>query len=241
MSSPTLVALDIDGTLIDLTGAGSRAINSALVEALDLSSDPPPITFAGRTDRAIIRDVFTTVRGAGPSEEELERFFDLYISHLPPEIARTPFHPTPFAAELLGMLRSNSVVRVGLATGNIKAASRLKLESAGLGWDFDFGAFGEETDDRAELVALAFKRGVASLTEPLGPKKYSMIVVGDTPHDIEAARAVGATEVAVATGPYTLEELEELAPDLAIPDLKDVRSRRFWSEIAPHRLRSSEH
>lgn len=220
-----LVALDVDGTLIDLTGAGTRAMALAFGERFGLPG-PPPRSFAGSTDLGIVAAAAAAGLGRPPTPEELEGFFACYLRWLPKEIARTPYGSTPGARELVATLGLDPRVRLGLATGNVREGARLKLGSAGLGWDaYGFGAFGDEVSDRAELVALAFERGAALLP---GGAAAVRVVVGDTPRDIEAARAVGARAVAVATGPFGVEELRAHGADLVVESLAALPAPAAW-------------
>jgi phosphoglycolate phosphatase len=223
-----LVALDVDGTLIDLTGAGTRAMALAFTERFGLPG-PPPRAFAGSTDLGIVAATAEAGLGRPPTREELSEFFACYLRWLPVEIARTPYGATPGARELVVSLGRDPRVRLGLATGNIREGARLKLGSAGLGWtEYRFGAFGDEVADRAELVALAFERGAALLPPRPGDAAAVRVVVGDTPRDIEAARAVGARAVAVATGPYGVEELRAHGADLAVESLAALPAPADW-------------
>jgi phosphoglycolate phosphatase-like HAD superfamily hydrolase len=220
-----LVAFDVDGTLIDVTGAGGRAMETAFVELLSLSTRPR-ISFAGRTDRAIVRDGLESLGvGAAPSETDIQRLFERYLSRLPDEIARTPYSPTPGAAELLASLRRCPATKVGIATGNLERATRLKLQSAGFAWRFDFCAFGDTATSRTELLSHAFE----SIERELAPRSTPRrVVVGDTPSDVDAAHQVGAVAVAVATGPYSLECLRGHEPHLAIATLEEALDEGLW-------------
>jgi phosphoglycolate phosphatase len=232
MSWHALVALDIDGTLIDLTGAGSRAMGRAFGELYGLAG-PPPRAFAGSTDLAIVFAGIEAGTGQPPTARELAGFFACYLRWLAVEIARTPYSPTPGAGELVTALVHDPRVQVGLATGNVHEAAQLKLASAGLGWaEYRFGAFGEEEPDRAALVARAFERGAALL--PIGATA-TRVVVGDTPRDIEAARAVGARAVAVATGPFGADELRAHRPDIVISSLPELPALDSWLGPLPGR------
>jgi len=223
-----LVALDIDGTLIDLTGAGTRAMAHAFEEHFGVAG-PPPRAFAGSTDLGIVRATAGAGLGRPPTPAELSGFFACYLRWLPKEIARTPYGPTPGARALVAALGRDPRVRLGLATGNVRDGARLKLGSAGLGWDeYRFGAFGDEVADRAGLVALAFERGAALLPRWTNAAAAVRVVVGDTPRDIEAARAVGARAVAVATGPYHVDELQAHGPDLVVESLAALPEPGAW-------------
>lgn len=224
-----LVALDIDGTLIDLAGAGSRAMDLAFSRFLELGAPPKRGSFAGRTDCAMVREVFRA-HGRGEAdgrgdEGELGSFFDLYLSMIPAELSRTPYRATPGAAELLEHLGGLPHVKVGVATGNIVEAARLKLRSAGLREDFDFGAYGREFHQRDELLGAAFAAGAATLSPGAA---WRAVVVGDTPHDIDAAHKIGAVAVAVAQGPYSLEELRSHGPDEAVVELHELIGHPLW-------------
>lgn len=228
MEPHLIVALDIDGTLIDLTGAGSRAMNHAFVEVLGIDG-PPPSSFAGSTDLAIVSDLFSTsLGGRAPTKSELDSFFECYLRWLAQEIARTPHSPTPGATELIALLEEQPTFVVGLATGNVREAARLKLESAGLGWSFEFGAYGDESSDRVELVALALDRGRACL--PTGAPTRA-VVVGDTPRDIDAALANDALAIAVATGPFPVTTLLDHEADHVFESLASANESGFWRSI----------
>ena len=54
INQPTVVLFDVDGTLIDCGGAGRRAMEATFRE-LDANTDALGFTFAGLTDRAIVR------------------------------------------------------------------------------------------------------------------------------------------------------------------------------------------
>ncbi len=230
-----LIVFDIDGTLIDMSGAGSRAMNRAFAQLFGWENALKSISFAGRTDLAIVRSVFDTLGKLYSHPEHLHddvrSLFTCYESILPEEITRTPYKPTPGALELIDTLRTLPRLRIGLATGNLKRAALMKLESAGINLDHSFGAFGNETADRSELVRHAIEQGVHSIdtTEPTKSIKWKAYVIGDTPHDISAAQAAGVHAIAVATGPFSIERLQACNPDLAARDLAEALERRFWT------------
>jgi phosphoglycolate phosphatase-like HAD superfamily hydrolase len=98
-------------------------------------------------------------------------------------------------------------VFLGLLTGNFEAGARIKLEHFDLWRYFPCGAFGDDAADRNELVPFAIERARRCGLPELDPG--SILVVGDTPHDVACARAVGATPVGVATGGFTADQLRE--------------------------------
>jgi phosphoglycolate phosphatase-like HAD superfamily hydrolase len=74
--------------------------------------------------------------------------------------------------------------------------------------------------DRRRLPSLAARRAHALLGTRFRPG--DVVVIGDTPHDIDCARAFGAVAVAVATGQHSRDELLAERPDLFFDDLADV-------------------
>ena len=109
---------------------------------------------------------------------------------------------------------------MGLLTGNIEAGARIKLEPTGLRPYFRLGAYGSDHLDRRQLPSLAARRAQALTGRSFLPEK--VVVIGDTPHDIECARHFGAVAVAVATGQYAREALEAEQPDLLFDNFSDV-------------------
>lgn len=224
-----VVAFDVDGTLVDLAGAGSRAMGRAFREAFGIEDALARISFAGRTDRIIVRSALEAAGRRGPTgradDGDVELLYSAYLALLPEEIAATPYRPTPGALGLLEALRASRRVVVGLATGNLPAATRMKLESAGIDGPFPFAAYGEAVEERAALVDAALASARALL--PRGASATCW-VVGDTPHDVAAARAVGARALAVAQGRSPIEDLRRHGPDLVVPDLGAALASRFW-------------
>jgi len=225
-----LVLFDIDGTLVLTGGAGIRAMNLACEELVGHGQALANIPVAGRTDRIILTDVVTA---AGHSLDDglLERLRDRYIVHLREEIER-PGRTQNFESlgprggvkavmpgirDLLDVLEQRDDVFLGLLTGNFEAGARIKLEHFGLWRYFTCGAFGDDSADRNDLVPVAVQRARECGLPDLTPE--DILVVGDTPHDIACARAVGAVAVAVATGGFTADQLRECGADVVFQDL----------------------
>ena len=225
-----LVLFDIDGTLVLTGGAGIRAMNRACEELVGHPDALAGIPVAGRTDRIILTDV---VARAGHALDDglLERLRDRYISHLRDEIER-PGRTQSFESlgprggvkavmpgirELLDVLEQRDDVFLGLLTGNFQAGARIKLEHFDLWRYFRCGAYGDDAADRNELVPFALERARRCGLPDLAPEH--ILVVGDTPHDVACARAVGATPVGVATGGFTVEQLRDSGADIVFRDL----------------------
>src|SRR5262249_38538422 len=130
--------------------------------------------------------------------------------------------PLPGIADPARRLHGAAGVLLGLLTGNIEAGARIKLEPTGLRPYFRLGAYGSDHHDRRQLPSLAARRAYALVGVPFSPDQ--VLVIGDTPRDIECARHFGAVAVAVATGQDTREALEAQKPALPFHDIADVES-----------------
>jgi phosphoglycolate phosphatase len=223
--SPTILLFDVDGTLLSAAGAGRRALERAFADCCGSARTLRDVRFNGMTDPGIVR---AGLEGLGRAVEPplVAAILDAYLELLPDELARaTAFQVLPGVTALLDALRDRSGVAVGLGTGNLRAGARLKLERAGLDRYFSFGGFGSDHEDRAELLRIGAARGAARLGCRTGDCR--VIVVGDTPHDVAAARAVGAASLAVTTGGVSLDELRAAGAtwafaDLGAPGLREI-------------------
>ena len=201
---PSLVLFDIDGTLLDLHGAGRRAFALALEEAFGWADEIEYIQFAGATDLDVLDQVFRrhhhelTPAGA-------EHFFAIMPHKLRETSADAEVTIYPGAIELVAQLSDDPDITIGLVTGNIESCARIKLEKAGLHGHFQLGAFGHEHGDRREIAQLALSRAEAGLAA--GQSFARKFLIGDTPSDITAAHHIGATSIAVSTGHYTRPQL----------------------------------
>jgi len=206
---------DIDGTLIRAHGAGVRAL-AAVMTRLGIDDAGRGVAAAGRTDPAIVEEIIVNRLGRAPAPGEIDAVLADYVAALAGELERsTTFRVLPDAAAVLTWLGPRPEVRLGLATGNVEAGARLKLTRAGLVEHFGFGGFGCDSADRPALVARAVERSGA------GPGD-TVVVVGDTIHDVRAARAVGATCVAVTTGPHGRAQLEDEGADVIFDGLGPI-------------------
>jgi phosphoglycolate phosphatase-like HAD superfamily hydrolase len=219
-----LVLFDIDGTLV-LTGrAGMRAMNRACEETVGHADALKGVAVAGRTDWIILHDVMAN-HGLSLDADRLEALRRLYVTHLAEEIV----HPgegvkavMPGIRELLGRLHARSDVALGLLTGNFEDGARIKLAYFDLWRYFPVGAFGGDSADRNDLVPVALRRARERGIADVPPSR--VLVVGDTPHDVACAHAVGATAVAVATGGYDVDRLRETGADYVFKDLSDTEA-----------------
>ncbi|MGD8394004.1 MAG: haloacid dehalogenase-like hydrolase [Candidatus Eiseniibacteriota bacterium] len=208
-----LVLFDIDGTLLTAGGLGGRAMLAAIKGVSGHTVDVDGYSYGGRTDPQIIREL---LERAGLPAAEIAglrpRILARYVDELE-RLLRGSRRPRLFAGvrELLARLEREPSVVVGLLTGNVEAAACLKLDHFGIRHCFHAGAFGSDDEDRGALVGIALERAHAATGVRFAPQQVCL--VGDTPRDVDCARRGGTRVVAVATGPFGLEELARSAPD----------------------------
>jgi phosphoglycolate phosphatase len=245
-----LILFDIDCTLIDGHGAGGRAIFRAIKDVYGLEGALGGYDFHGRTDPGIIRDL-TAMWGADPqaiisefdggtqpgvvtslaarlgySADEIDRLLPVCLERygelIREEVAAGHIEVLPGVDQLVPALSADDRVLLGLLTGNVEEGARVKLAPTGLWPYFALGAFGSDSPSRPDLPAVAVARAAA-----LNGRRYTgkqIVVVGDTPSDVECGAHLGVRTVAVATGRYAADELAAHAPDYVFTDFSDWRA-----------------
>lgn len=219
-----LILWDIDGTLVSTAGHGRYAFFEAFEAVFGRPvEDDPPVVMGGRTDHSIALEILA-LGGIEDAEEHLPAMFDALHEALnarAADIAREGA-PQPGVREAIEAIDERGGAIQSLLTGNIEPNAHVKLGAFGLDelLEMDIGGFGSDHGIRAELVGIARRKARAKHGVDVPPERITLI--GDTPLDIEAAHANGARAVAVATGPYTVEELEQAGPEAALEDLSDT-------------------
>lgn len=220
-----LALFDIDGTLIRTGGAGVKAFARALTSEFGRHNGTELIRFGGRTDPSLVRELFQHT-GIDHTPQNVRRFFDTYVFWLDYLLnearAGGPCPGVLAFLEALGRLPHPPLI--GLLTGNIRLGAEIKLRHYGLWEVFRTGGFGDDDEDRNRIAAIARDRGSALLGEPL--QGDAVLVVGDTPRDVECGRAIGARVLAVGTGGATCEQLAEHRPDWLVESLEGVDAAR---------------
>jgi phosphoglycolate phosphatase len=218
-----LVLFDVDGTLLWTDGAGRRAIHVALTELFG-STGPADYWFDGKTDRQIVRDLMRREGHGDPDiDARMEALFERYVARLHEELKASgdTARPLPGVPVLLDALEARDDIVLGLLTGNLVEGARAKLRAVGIDpRRFRVGAFGSDHEHRPALPAIAQRR--ARETLGLDVAGRDVVVIGDTPADIECARAVDARAIGVATGRYSVEELRRHGPVAVFADLTDT-------------------
>jgi len=221
-----IILFDIDGTLLHARGTGRAAFAQAFKEAFGWEQGVDHINFYGATDLNVFRGICVE-RGVEPTAEMERAFFERLAPALETRLAACPPEVFPNIGNILETLSNpwrngdappslcSKDWKLGLVTGNIEATAWLKLRYAGLDRYFSFGGFGCTHADRAEIARQALKAsGVAH------PAK--VFLIGDTPSDINAAKVNGFISIAVATGGYDFQTLENAGADFVFEDLTDT-------------------
>jgi phosphoglycolate phosphatase len=208
-----LLLFDIDGTLLRKAHTEHREALHAAIKRVWGVDDPAAtrVEAAGRTDLEITRQILLASGvGARRIDDRMLAFREAvvreYARRVPADLSERVARGVP---ELLDRLAGRDRVILSLVTGNLEPIARLKLRAAGIGGYFavDQGGFGSDAEDRAELPGIARARAGrhAGLREPY-PRERT-VVIGDTPRDIACAQADGVRCLAVAGGPYRVEDL----------------------------------
>ena len=216
-----LLLFDLDGTLLLTGGAGVKGMEEAGVGLFGEAFSLKPVRVAGGLDPLIYAEA-TRLAGVENAHEHHDRFRDHYLEILHRNMVDEAYRKQvlPGILELLSKLRKDPRVVLGLVTGNYTAAVPIKLRAVGIdpAW-FSINAFGDEAPDRPGLVRLARDRFCARYGREIACG--DTIVIGDTPQDVHCAHANGCICLAVATGMYSFEQLQEAGADVVVRDLGD--------------------
>jgi phosphoglycolate phosphatase-like HAD superfamily hydrolase len=182
------------------------------------------VSFAGKTDWQILIE---SLEPAGISRTTIERHVEAYNQSLSRVLAEIihqfPVRPCAGAREVVAALRDQPGVLVGLVTGNVTGIVPVKLRAANFDpADFKIGAYGSEGWERPMLPPLALRRAQAYSGVSYTPDQ--VVIIGDTPGDVSCAASIGARTIAVATGPYSVEQLRACQPDHVFETMADTRA-----------------
>lgn len=223
----TLLLWDIDGTLIASGGAGMHALQIGLRNALGIDGSLDDIEFAGRTDRWIVRRIFEKF-SVPHTDKNFEDYIASYIAALPAALANPKARVLPGVREILAAADARGDIAQGLLTGNLRRSAETKLGHHGLWEFFPFGGFADDGELRNDISPHALRRAHEHAQVTFAPER--VWVIGDTPHDIECGRVIGARTLAVATGSHTVAQLAGHNPDAVFENLADTQ--KFFALIS---------
>ncbi|MEM7414526.1 MAG: HAD family hydrolase [Gemmatimonadota bacterium] len=222
MSVRRVVLFDIDGTLV-WGGPAKDSFVDAMVDTFGTPGDFENVSFAGKTDPQIARELLLSVGfDDGRVTEGLPDLFARYLTNLEARLPDRPVSVLPGVPDLLSALAERAEVGVGLLTGNIAGGARLKLASGGLWGHFAFGSYGSDHEHRDELPGIAMVRARDLWGAHLEPG--AAIVIGDTPRDVQCGKAGQTRTMAVATGSFSTDELAATNPDHVLGDLTQTEA-----------------
>jgi len=218
-----LLLFDIDGTLMLSGGAGRRAIDRTFFEIHGIKNAFGDIVPDGNTDPAIFREIFTNhgleLRDESSAFAEVTTRYAFFMRD---EMARSEqARLMPGVTPLLDLLGQRTDIHLGLLTGNFETTARIKLDRFGLNDLFAIGAFGSDDGIRSRLVPIAVERAEAHFGHKIDLSPQ-VVVIGDTPQDVECALVNGVTAVGVAASRYSVADLEAAGAHCAMPTLEDI-------------------
>ena len=145
---PAIALFDIDGTLVDTGGAGARSWSYAFDRMYGVRANVGAHTSAGETDPFVARATFEAAIGRAPSLDELARLYAAYLLRLSDELEdATGYRVLDGVRSTLTTL-SDAGVALGIVSGAMEGAARMKLMPGDLNRFFLFGAYGSDSPDR---------------------------------------------------------------------------------------------
>ena len=227
-----LVLFDIDGTILSTGGIGGRALYQATEEVCHekkmFGDNPTPelgrVRMSGMMDTQIVHDILDAVLPESTIQQLLPDIFDRIAKLLREacEAEGANIRLLDGVGELISAVAGHEACLLGLLTGNNKGGAAAKLDVFNLNPFFQLGAFGDDARSRNALPAIAACRAFEQTGEKFTGK--DIVIIGDTPRDIECAHHAGAYAIAVATGQYPREVLISYRPDALFDDLSDTQS-----------------
>jgi phosphoglycolate phosphatase len=214
-----LILFDIDGTLLLIDNLADCAFRAMTREVYGLECTFREISYAGKTDPAILQELHgldeaTIWSRYAAAVERYCSYFDYFAVKNSCQVT-----VYPGVIPLITELQKMPEMHCAILSGNLEYTGWRKLELAGIRHYFTFGAFGSDSRVRSELVGVAVSRAAENCGIFFSGK--SIVVIGDSPHDVECGKPHGVTSLAVATGHTSLEELKRFQPDYAFQDLAD--------------------
>ena len=214
-----LYLFDIDGTLVDTGGAGMAALKQATREVF--GDEGPELDLAGATDRGIVGSIHRHY-GVEFTDEAFENYLTVYHERLAQNLARGEFAGRVIdgVSPLLRHLEADDSSALGLLTGNTAQGAGIKVRHFGLADYFAFGAYGCDHADRNLLGPIALQRAEKHTGKSFTADETW--IIGDTPKDIACAKAIGARCLAVATGNFSISQLQSHGAELVVASLEEA-------------------
>ncbi len=211
------ILFDIDGTLIISGGAGAESWKRAFDELYGIPADIGSFTDTGMTDPEVGRLTFKGALGRDPGDDEFARLLDRRLHYLRSAVVESKdYQVLDGVEETVEDLLAKGYL-LGIVTGNVEPAAHVKLHRSNLNRFFCFGGYGSDSEDRGELTRCAMRRASLVYGDELEADQF--VVIGDTPHDAEAAHAAGIACIGVASHNFDEDQLHAGGADWVIPNL----------------------
>lgn len=218
-----LVLFDIDGTLVRVRGISRQSLIDALREVFGTEGTAATHNFAGKLDSVIIKEV---MRNAGLNDNDIQKGLEeakrRYIRNFKQHAQREHIEVMTGIYELVEKLACEESVVLALLTGNFEESGRHKLALPELNNYFAFGAFADDADTRNALPAVAVQRAFERTGIRFTGK--DVVIIGDTEHDVNCAKVLHSKCLAVATGHYTVSQLQAFNPDYTFENFANVEA-----------------
>ena len=214
-----LILWDIDGTLMYSGGVAGDAMRAAMERMYGRPFVAERRSYAGKTDQQIILETFAE-REHAELLGTIEPFTAIYLEELEARRAEFLAHGRVLAGVVAALERlAAAPVIQSVLTGNLKPVARFKLDLFDLSryLDLEVGAYGSDHHLRGELVPVATARAGQRYGRAFVGS--DVVVIGDTPNDIDCGRVSRARTVAVATGPFGAGDLLAHGADVVLPSL----------------------
>ena len=218
-----ILLFDIDGTLVSRSSggrsAGVRAMSEAAFDLTGRKNLAEGISFAGATDLDVARQLLVLGGIQSPTDEQKRQLLDHYVSHIHQLIDEDSYYALGAPREVIPALENAGAV-IGLGTGNVRRGAECKLGNAGIAdlFRFDLGGYGDDAEVRTELLRVGVERCRPFAKSP----DAQVIVIGDTPKDVDAALGINAKCVGVPSGAITLEDLRQAGAHIVIEKIDDA-------------------
>lgn len=222
MTAIKILLFDIDGTLLSTGGAGRRTMDRIFFDLWGVENAFEGTCADGKTDPMIFREMLK--RHWVPLDDPDRAVAEIrhrYEEGFADEMRDSPAVLMPGVDQLLDVLSARGDVAIGLLTGNLEVTARVKVEHFGLGHHFHFGAFSSDHEIRRMLPPIAVERASAWLGQPIA-LGHDVVIIGDTPHDVDCALTNGCTAIGVGTGGWSPTELKSAGAHATVEALTDV-------------------
>jgi phosphoglycolate phosphatase-like HAD superfamily hydrolase len=214
----TFLFWDVDGTLLKTGRAGIFAFEEAVASVCGVEVDLQQLFTSGLTDAEVAALVLETA-GQEAGDGAVERILRAYEQALPASLPRRQGEVLPGVREVLEDLAGRDDVRSLLLTGNTPAGARAKLAHYRLDRFFPNGT-------GACCIGPGKRVDIARRALTLADGAEHVYVIGDTPHDVECGRAIGARTIAVASGWHSVEQLAAAEPWIVLERIPEPAAFR---------------